>query len=536
MQYDELMETFAKDPEQLERLYREAAESGESGAFQSAIERQRAAAPGNMLYDAWHYRLSWAAGQTRAAFTNWGWAIPPAIINGLLLWFFSDDARFGVPIARGATGGFAESYFPVIFLLVAPISAGLIMVYLTGAGRRGWKPAGFISLGLLAAVAYVMLAYPRMGTRLYQEQYLTLMAMHLPLLAWAGMGLFTLQGRRGDRERFAFLIKSLELFVSGGLFVIAGGLFVAITVGLFEAIDVTMPDTVQRLLLAGGAGLLPVIATAIIYNPGLPPSEQAFDEGLSKLLAMLTRIMLPLAVLVLLIYLAFIPFNFFKPFENRDVLIVYNGMLFAVIGLTLGATPIKPAAMPGGDGRWLRRGIVALAALAAIVSLYALAAILYRTAIDRLTPNRLAFIGWNAINIGLLLLILLLQARDRGGRWLGELQRAFAKGAVVYAVWTLVMIVALPWLFGVNQTRVEGLPPAVQRIVYDEPPPILLKCRQSPHIYLLEDGQKRWIDTIDTFTARGYVWRDVSFITCDDLRMIPDGIPIPEDAGPPPQP
>ena len=53
-----------------------------------------------------------------------------------------------------------------------------------------------------------------------------------------------------------------------------------------------------------------------------------------------------------------------------------------------------------------------MAALALVVSLYALAAIVYRTAMDRLTPNRLAFIGWNVINIGLLILILFWQAQE----------------------------------------------------------------------------------------------------------------------------
>ena len=65
---------------------------------------------------------------------------------------------------------------------------------------------------------------------------------------------------------------------------------------------------------------------------------------------------------------------------------------------------------------------------------------------------------------------------------------------------------------------------------------VLLKCRASPHIYRLENDQKRWIKDIDTFLAEGHVWEDVRFVTCDYLRGIPDGPPIPEDAGPPPQP
>jgi len=65
---------------------------------------------------------------------------------------------------------------------------------------------------------------------------------------------------------------------------------------------------------------------------------------------------------------------------------------------------------------------------------------------------------------------------------------------------------------------------------------VLLKCQGSPHIYALENGQKRWIKDIPTFEAEGYKWEDVKIVSCDYLRSLPDGPPIPEDAGPPPQP
>jgi magnesium-transporting ATPase (P-type) len=362
------------------------------------------------------------------------------------------------------------------------------------------------------------------------------MAIHLPLLAWAGVGAFLVAGHRDPVNRFTFLIKSLEVFIFGGLFLLAGVVFTGITTALFAALDVEFPDAVMRLFIAGGVGLVAVVAVAVMYNPTLPPAEQAFNEGLSKLVALLMRLMLPLTLLVLLVYVAFIPFNFRAPFDNRDVLIVYNLMLFAVVALLVGATPVSLTGISPRLARWLRLGIMAVAALALLVSLYALAAILYRTAFDRLTPNRLTFIGWNLINIGLLILLLFFQMRVKEGRWLAALYRAYSAGTVAYAVWTIVVILALPWLFGADQEALSSLPVTVQEIIYDKPDPILLKCGASPHIYLMDQGQKRWIDTIETFNDRGYVWRDVHFVSCADLRSIPDGAPIPADAGPAPQP
>jgi hypothetical protein len=535
MSYHDTVSALAQDAEQLEQVYQAALEAGETDAFKQAVDDSHAAAPENLLYAAWFHRLKYAAAQAKSLAVAWAWVIPLALLNGLLFWWLSDDQRFMIEIV-GARRQRAYDFVPAVLLWAAPLSAAFVLIYFTVVGHRDWRRSGLIGAILLAAGAYVLWTYPQAGTRPFQEQYLTLMAMHLPLLAWAGVGVFLIIEHRDPANRFAFLIKSLETFIMGGLFVIAGGLFTAISFGLFEALDVNVPDVVQRLFIAGGGGLIPVIAVAVIYNPTVPPAEQAFDEGLSKLVALLMRVLLPLTLLVLVVYLGFIPFNFREPFYNREVLIIYNGMLFAVIALLVGATPISLAGTSPRLARWLRRGIVTVAALALLVSLYALAAILYRTALDRLTPNRLAFIGWNVINIALLFLLLLFQTRDKAERWLQGLHRAYSAGTVAYAVWTLAMILALPWLFGINQGMVEALPLTVQDVIYEHPNPILLKCSGSPHIYLLDRGEKRWIEDIETFNDRGYVWRDVHFVPCDDLRSVPDGAPIPADAGPPPQP
>ncbi len=483
MTYQETVDNLGDNAEQLEHLYQTAVRAGKGDAFREAIDARRAAAPDNLLYAAWYYRLRATAARGRDAFIAWSWAIPLAALNGgLLLWLLSDDERFGVIIAGAPTETYIYNYIPVVVLLAAPISAAFIMAYLAAAGRKRWGAAVLISLVLAAAGAWVLWAYPRLGTRPYQEQYLTLMAAHLPLLAWAGVGLFL--GVRDATDRFAFLNKSLELFIMAGLFVIAGGIFTGVTVGLFDALGVTLSSAVMRLFVAGGAGLLPVIATAVIYNPRVSPAGQEFEEGLSRLVALLTRVLLPLTILVLLVYVAFIPFNFRQPFENREVLIIYNAMLFAVIALMVGATPVSAARLSPRAGRLLRWGIIVLAALAALVSVYALAAIVYRTAGDRLTPNRLTFIGWNVVNIGLLLLLLYRQARSgssaANGGWVAGLHRAFATGAAAYTLWALVVILALPWLFGINQAQVESLPPTVQNIIYEQPDPILLKCNSRP--------------------------------------------------------
>lgn len=535
MSYHATVSSLADDPEQLEMAFQAAVKAGEETAFGRAIEDGYAAAPGNLLYAAWFHRLKHAAVQAKGFAVAWAWAIPLAVLNGLLFWWFFDESRYAVTIAS-ARAGSAHTFLPSLLLLAAPLAAVFVLAYLTKVGRTRRYLSALAGILLLAAGAYVLAFYPRAGSRPFQEQYLTLMVAHLPLLSWAVVGAVLIFDRRDPANRFAFLMKSLEVFILGGLFVIAGGLFTGITVGLFSALGVEFPPLVQRLFIAGGGGLIPVIAVAVTYNPRVAPAEQEFGEGLSKTIAVLMRILLPLTLLVLVVYLAFIPFSFRAPFENRDVLIIYNGMLFAVVALLVGATPVTEAAVSPQLGRWLRRGIIAVAGLALLVSLYALSAIVYRTVLDRLTPNRLAMVGWNVINIGLLAAVLLSQLRAGAERWLAGLYRAYSLGTVAYAAWTLVMILVIPWLFGIRQGAVESLPPAVQDIVYEHPDPILLKCAQSPHIYLLDAGEKRWVDTIETFNRLGYTWRDVYQVGCEDLRSVPDGAPIPSTAGPPPRP
>ncbi len=65
---------------------------------------------------------------------------------------------------------------------------------------------------------------------------------------------------------------------------------------------------------------------------------------------------------------------------------------------------------------------------------------------------------------------------------------------------------------------------------------LLVKCGTSPHVYALENGQKRWIKDVPTLETFQVPWEMVQIVGCQYLRDLPDGIPFPADAGEPPQP
>ena len=453
MDYRQSIQNTPADAGALEALYQTAVKSGEGEAFAAALRAEYAEAPDNLLYAAWYHRLAAMPPPKAPARVAWQWAIPLGVVAGIVLWFLFDDQRFTLDIE--------SMRFPWFALFWAVVDAAAILAYLVLTGPRRWRPALALVVGVAAAAAYVFFLYPSIRLALFQQQYLNLMALHLPVLALAAIGVFVLRGLSDAEDRFAFLIKSLEALVMGGLFLIGWGILTAVTFGLFQALGIEPPQSVMRLFMGGAAGFVPVVAVALVYNPNSPPRLQSFDEGLSKLIATLMRVLLPLSLIVLVIYLGFIPFNFKQPFQNRDVLIIYNAMLFAVMALLVGATPAPRTELAAGQAVWLRRGILAVAALALVIGFYAFAAIVYRTWQGEITPNRLTFIGWNIINIVILAALLIRQVGAQvasGGSegegdefaelsWVKSLYGTYGAAAIAYAVWTLITIVVLPWLF-----------------------------------------------------------------------------------------
>jgi hypothetical protein len=439
MTYLERIRIAHADPEQLEQTYRSALQSGDDGAFAGAIEDVYAEAPDNLLLGAWHYRLAYEVARPMRRAVPWMVAVILAVTNGLIFWWLSADQYM--------TKVDGQSHLPLFLIVWAPISAVFVLALLVAGGAKQPRWAALLGAAILALGAYPLWAHTLIGVQTLERHYLDQMVPHLALLAWSTVGLFVLRGRADAPNRFAFLIKSLEIFIMAGLFAIAGGIFTGITAGLFEALAITLPHVVMRLLVAGGFGLIPILAVTVIYDATVAPAAQSFDDGLSRVIATLMRVLLPLTLGVLVIYLGFIPFRFWEPFQNRDVLIIYNAMLFAVVALLVGATPIQPGALAPGLRIWLRRGLIAVALLAVVVSLYALAAIGYRTWEGGITLNRLTIIGWNVINIGVLVGLLLRQRRADERTWAQAMHAAFAAGMPIYVIWAVFVVLATPWLF-----------------------------------------------------------------------------------------
>ena len=438
MKYFLEIQKASENPPQMEDLYQSALENAGVAQFTTDLTACYQSNPENILLAAWFYRLQRVPQpdpKKTASGVNWKLAVLLSLATGLFFWLITDES-----------GPLFLDRAPYLALLWAPIATFFNLVYLARTAGKNYRRTIYVGLGLLLVSGIAFLFAPRLTER-YQDHYLILMAIHLPMLSWAAIGISLLGFKSSFKDRFSFLIKSTEATITAGVYLIFGVVLGGITFGMFLALNVDIPELWMRLVVVGGYGLLPTLAVASIYDPTVSPGEQDFTQGLSKFVATMMRLLLPLSLAVLAIYIFVIPFNFMEPFKQRDVLIVYNLMLFAVMGLLMGATPIRADDISEGTGRWLRSAIIAVAILAVLISIYAMSATVYRTLSWGITVNRLVIIGWNTINIGILVTLIYKQIRDGFENWVVSLQRTFSLGTNAYIVWSLFILIVIPLIF-----------------------------------------------------------------------------------------
>jgi hypothetical protein len=370
----------------------------------------------------------------------WPLALAIGIALGVVYRFSLWHGR-GTPALPAYVWGPGAAVAILVYLWLAGARAAAADPRAGAPARPGPARAAWATLALGAFVAHALVAAPQRLPHL-----VLLSAIHLPALAWLVLGIAVLPPAGGARERFAAVIKSIEVLVIAAIYAGAAAIFAAVTAGLFAALEIRLPDEFQRSGPAFLAGMVPLLAVASVYDPALPPSAQRFGAGVTRPFFVAARLLLPLTLLVLLVVAAVIPARFAVLSGNRETLVVFNAMLFAVVLLLSGAVPLRSDALAPRPAAWLRHGVAAVALLAAVVSAYALAATFARTIAGGLTANRVTVIGWNVVNILTLLLVAFRAWRAGRGHWEPGVHRAFGAGLTLYAGWTGFVLVVLPHL------------------------------------------------------------------------------------------
>ncbi len=432
--YRELIRAAQHDPEQMERLYQAARRARQATRFIQDMNALYQEAPEQLLYAAWYYRLQQSTSEEWLARVgkHWRLAIVMSVLLGCSLWGLSDPRLV------------INETVPVLAFVGGPIVALFLTSFIFIIARRNRTRLALTLLGLAGSTAYALAMASRLAAT---NEYLPLAVLHLLLLAWGTLAIYLTGWRFPVRDLFAFLLKSLETAGTAGVYVIVGGIFVSLTYIMFDAIGVNLSDPVLRLLVLGGGGFIPLVAVLSVYDPQVGLSEQDFRRGFARILMLGLHVILPLSLLILVLFLLVLPFNFFQAYENRTTLIVFNALLFGIMGLLIGTIPLSAEEFPPTYLKGLRLEIGVLAGLVILVSLYALSAIVYRAALDQLTMNRLAVIGWNSINIVLLGLLLYRVIHPGNRSWVEAAQTIFRPGAYAYLAWGGFLVFALPLIF-----------------------------------------------------------------------------------------
>jgi hypothetical protein len=264
-----------------------------------------------------------------------------------------------------------------------------------------------------------------------------LTALHLPIALWLPVGIAYAGGRwRESAGRMDFVRFSGELFIYYALIALGGGVLIAFTMGMFEAIAINAEPVVEDWLPCGMLG-------AVIVGSWLVEAKQSVVENMAPVL---TRLFTPLFTLTLVVFLATMVWTGRGIDIERNALIAFDLLLVLVLGLLLYSISARdPQARPGAFDLLL----VLLLVSALVADAFALAAIGARISEFGFTPNRVAALGENVVLLGNLAWSTVLYVGFlRGRRPFASLERWQTAYLPVYSIWAAIVVVAFPPMFG----------------------------------------------------------------------------------------
>jgi hypothetical protein len=448
VEFDDAIQAAVKEPPRrgaclLEQLYRQSIELGKQESFRAAIARALSASGRSPLMDCWGYRLGILPLDDSAqapvlirsdAARLWGRALSLSVLLGLI-WLLFSGGRPPVPSPDVAS--------PLFWLGWAPATTLLIMIFVASESQiRGQRRSMGVAALIIVASA-LWSAWMAWGSKGAMP---LLVAFHLPILTWIVLGGgATLRNENCALQRMSFLLKSAEALVASGIYFAGAGIFGALTLGIFNVLGIRFP---QAWINRGGAmtlGLIPILAIASTYNPRQSPAGQDFSAGPARLMRLLCRLLLAPVLAILAIYvLWFIPRFFWRAFEERSVLLIYNASLAAVLLLLVLVIPQAREELSAAWQKALRQGTKAICALSLILNLYSLSAVGSRTIRMGISPNRHAIIGWNVVTLCLLTSILVGQWRSDTSNWMENFRESFSRVLPLVALWVVWVLLAIP--------------------------------------------------------------------------------------------
>lgn len=316
-----------------------------------------------------------------------------------------------------------------ISLLVLPF-LGAYLVWMRRPGARSVAAL----IGVFAAGAIAVNAPP------FEPGGSTemLAAIHLPIALWLALGMAHSGGQwRSAERRMEYVRFTGEWLVSFALIALGGGVLVALTVGVFEAINLDISAFIGSWMVPCGA------AGAVVVAGWLANGRRNLVGGMAPVLA---RVFTPLFALMLAALLVGVVGSRGVMDIEREVLILFDLLLVIVLALVLYSISARGPRAERGVFDWIQ---LALVACALAVDVFALVNIAGRLAEYGLSANRTAAIGLNLILLMNLAWSAVLQVRFARGRGdLTPVEGWHMRYLPVYAAWAAVVVLVFPILFG----------------------------------------------------------------------------------------
>ena len=185
--------------------------------------------------------------------------------------------------------------------------------------------------------------------------------------------------------RMDFIRFSGELFIYYVLIALGGGVLMALSVGIFEAIGVKFEPYLQNWVLPCGAVGATVIATWLVE------AKQSVIENMAPVL---TRIFAPLFALLLIVFIVTMASTGRAIDVKREVLILFDLLLVVVFGLLLYSASARDSIAPPGLMDWIQLTLVGTALVVDVLALWAIGS---RISEFGFSPNRVAALGENIV-------------------------------------------------------------------------------------------------------------------------------------------
>jgi len=406
--------THLNNPTQLEKLYRQD-KSGFKHAFNSIYPEIK----DPMLAAYWNERLNYVSEES--------------------LWGTRNDLVVAIILAIVA-GTIAK--FPAFFSLnedffyqrnIGFIVFPALTIYFAWRNKLAIAKIGFFAVLMIAALVFINLLPDAK-----QSDTLILSCAHLILFLWSILGISYVGGIQNDSDkRLGFLKYNGDLVVMTTLILIAGAIMSGITIGLFSLIGFNIAEKYMQNVGVFGLAAAPIIGTYLTQvNPQL----------VGKVSPVIAKIFSPLVLVMLVVYIGAIVYAGKDPYNNREFLLIFNGLLVGVMAIIFFSIAGTPAAARS------RAEIVMLLALSLVtivVNSIALSAIVFRISEWGLTPNRAAVLGSNIlILINLLLVTVHLFKVIAKKSELAAVAKSIGWYLPVYAIWTIIVTFLFPFLFG----------------------------------------------------------------------------------------